>query len=632
MPFSSDLRDEASHNQNLFKLLFEAHPQPTWVFEKPSLKVIACNRLARERYGYSEENFLRLSVADLISAQQLAQFLEFAERSIHSRDDFLLVSHLTRDGKSFLAGVHFTSIQYETVRFHLVIITEPAWPTMNLSQIKMLVDNLPFLVDAFDDNKRVILWNKECERVTGYSSEEIQNMADPFAVLYPDPKQRQQMFQEFEQRGRLFYQWELPLQAKDGTTKIISWTNISDQVQLLGNCNWAIGIDVTHDRQVSHELAQKNSILAGITNNIPGIAIFQYILEGKEGYYTYISENIQEISGVSAAELLSGQSRLRDLLTEKDHNRLLHLFAESSQRQGQVDFEAEAIDKFGRKRIWLFRAQVHRQTPNQVVYNGIILDITEKRQIQLQIERAQKYQIIGILAGGIAHDFNNLLTSIMGNAQLGQMQIEPHSELNEYFTGIIQSSEKAASLCQKILIYAGRKMGRKTWIDLNQAILELNASLGSIVAKKIRLELDLQPNLPPIFADSTLIDQLLVNLLTNASESYQGREGIIQLKTLLVEQQEEDFRKMLVQESCSSGRYILLEITDQGCGIEEDKIHLIFEPYYTTKEVGRGLGLAAVQGIVRNLYGAINVHSQVNQGTIFKIYLPIQAINSNLNP
>ncbi|MCX7666401.1 MAG: ATP-binding protein [Gemmataceae bacterium] len=447
-------------------------------------------------------------------------------------------------------------------------------------------------------------------------------MDDPFAVLYPDPEQRRQMFEEFQKHEGRVQDWELTLTAKDGSLKTISWTNLSPRIPISKQHIWAMGVDVTANRQVRQELREKESILAGITRQIPGVAIFQYILEGSHGYYSYITENIHEISGVSAADLLSGQQKLRDLLSEKDQKRLADLIVESSQREGQVDFEGEAEDVTGRKRVWLFRALVHRESNQRVIFNGIILDITERRQIQSQIERAQKYQMIGILAGGIAHDFNNLLTSIIGNAQLGQMQIEPDSELNEYLADIIQSSEKAAGLCQKILTFAGRKMGRKTWIDLNQAIIELKATLGSIVSNQITVELDLQPDLPPIIADPTLIDQLLVNLLTNSSESYQGREGVIQIKTSLVEQQEEDFRKMLVQEFCSAGKYLLLELSDQGCGIEEDKIPLIFEPYYTTKEMGRGLGLAAVQGIVRSMNGAINVHSQPNRGTTFQIYLP----------
>lgn len=611
-----------SENNIPYEMLFEAHPLVTWAFEDHSLKVVACNQVARDYYGYTRESFLELSVADLIVANQLLQFIETARSSPNAESAPLLFSHVAQGGRIFLGSVQFGTAQLGSSRFHIVLVLEPTWSTLNITQLKLLVEHLPILVNAFDKNNRVILWNKECERVTGYTFEEVHAMDDPFAVLYPDPEQRRQMFEEFQKHEGKVQDWELTLTAKDGSLKTISWTNLSPRIPISKQYIWAMGVDVTANRQVRQELREKELILAGITRQIPGVAIFQYILEGSHGYYSYITENVQEISGVSAADLLSGRQKLRDLLTEKDQKRLADLIVESSQREGQVDFEGEAEDVTGRKRVWLFRALVHRHSPERVIFNGIILDITERRQIQSQIERAQKYQMIGILAGGIAHDFNNLLTSIIGNAQLGQMQIEPHSELNEYLADIIQSSEKAAGLCQKILTFAGRKMGRKTWIDLNQAIMELKASLGSIVSNQITVELDLQPDLPPIIADPTLIDQLLVNLLTNSSESYQGREGVIQIKTSLVEQQEEDFPKMLVQEFCSAGKYLLLELSDQGCGIEEDKIPLIFEPYYTTKEMGRGLGLAAVQGIVRSMNGAINVHSQPNRGTTFQIYLP----------
>jgi PAS domain S-box-containing protein len=621
MSLSSNLGD-VSGNNIPYEMLFEAHPQVTWAFEDHSLKVVACNQVARDYYGYTRESFLELSVADLIVANQLLQFIETARSSPNTDRSPILFSHVAQGGRIFLGSVQFGTAQLGSSRFYIVLVLEPTWSTLNITQLKMLVEHLPILVNAFDENNRVILWNKECERVTGYTFEEVHAMDDPFAVLYPDPEQRRQMFEEFQKHEGKVQDWELTLTAKDGSLKTISWTNLSPRIPITKQHLWAMGVDITANRQVRQELREKELILAGITKQIPGVAIFQYILEGNQGYYSYITENVQEISGVSAADLLSGQRKLRDLLSEKDQKRLAELIVESSQREGQVDFESEAIDVTGRKRVWLFRSLVHRQSPERVIFNKIILDITEQRQIQSQIERAQKYQMIGILAGGIAHDFNNLLTSIIGNAQLGQMQIEPDSELNEYLADIIQSSEKAAGLCQKILTYAGRKMGRKTWIDLNQAIIELKATLGSIVSNQITVELDLQPDLPPIMVDPTLIDQLLVNLITNSSESYQGREGVIHIKTQLVEQRAEDFRKMLVQESCSAGKYLLIELSDQGCGIEEDKIPLIFEPYYTTKEMGRGLGLAAVQGIVRSMNGAINVHSQPNRGTTFQIYLP----------
>ncbi|MCX7666641.1 MAG: PAS domain-containing protein, partial [Gemmataceae bacterium] len=162
-----------SENNIPYEMLFEAHPLVTWAFEDHSLKVVACNQVARDYYGYTRESFLELSVADLIVANQLLQFIETARSSPNAESAPLLFSHVAQGGRIFLGSVQFGTTQLGSSRFHIVLVLEPTWSTLNITQLKLLVEHLPILVNAFDENNRVILWNKESERVTGYTFEEV---------------------------------------------------------------------------------------------------------------------------------------------------------------------------------------------------------------------------------------------------------------------------------------------------------------------------------------------------------------------------------------------------------------------------------------------------------------------------
>lgn len=605
-------------------MLFDAHPQTSWLFDRKTLKVLAGNQAALNRYGYTREAFLNLKVSDLIEAAELTKFLQFADSALGTEGQSLKYHQRARGGTAFYSSVQIRPFVFGETNARLVSVADASESSLSMIQMRMLVEHLPFMVDAFDQDNHVALWNKECERVTGYTFEEMESFPDPMAVLYPDANQRQEMYREYKRRNGHFHNWELTLTAKDGTPRTIAWTNLSTQIEIHGYRVWATGIDVTAARRTHRQLAEKESILAGLADNFPGVAIYQYIQDGTENYYSYISESIESICGISAADLLSGKRRLRELLSEKDIQKLTRMTEEVSQTGGRLEFEVEGHPLGDKDRVWMFRTIVRKLAQGRVIYDGIILDMTEQRRVRLQIENAQKHQTIGVLAGGIAHDFNNLLTTIIGNAQLGQMQVEAGSELDECLVGIVQASERAAGLCQKILTFAGRRMSRKTLLDLNQILSDMQGTLQSILSRKVSLEMTLQPYLPKIVADAGMIDQLLVNLLTNASDSYNGREGVIQVRTTEVERRTEDFLTMPVQESCEAGSYIFLEVADRGCGIAEEHIPRMFEPYFSTKDAGRGLGLAAVQGVVRSLKGAIDVKSQLGKGTSVQVFLPIQ--------
>ncbi|WP_224982424.1 PAS domain-containing sensor histidine kinase [Geomonas agri] len=258
-----------------------------------------------------------------------------------------------------------------------------------------------------------------------------------------------------------------------------------------------------------------------------------------------------------------------------------------------------------------------------------LLETTERRNAQeerLKLERqlqdAKRMESLGILAGGIAHDFNNILTAIIGNVELALLHSDTDSSVRENLVRIEKSAERAADLARKMLAYSGKGRFFVTPVDLNSTIEKLAGVLGSTVSPKAELLFDLTKPLPLVEADPDQISQIITNLVANASESLGDQAGTINVTTSWQDCDLQCLERSKFSESVPEGRYVLLEITDSGCGMDQETQGKIFDPFYTTKFTGRGLGLPAVQGIVRGHKGAIQVESEPGRGSRFRVLLP----------
>ncbi|MBK9261256.1 MAG: PAS domain S-box protein [Polyangiaceae bacterium] len=248
---------------------------------------------------------------------------------------------------------------------------------------------------------------------------------------------------------------------------------------------------------------------------------------------------------------------------------------------------------------------------------------TERDQIAQKMVETQKLESLGILAGGIAHDFNNLLTGIMATAGMLVDTARNPDELHESANMILASSRRAAELCQQLLAYAGRSKFVFQAQDVS-ALVETTSKLAltSFVRKGPQITFDLAPNLPLVFMDETQIRQVVMNLVINASEAVDPHGGVIAVRTGRMEVTPEVLHTAIVLENFDCGECVFIEVTDNGCGIKREDVRRIFEPFYSTKFTGRGLGLSAVLGIVRGHRGALTVTSEVERGTTFRVLLP----------
>ncbi|MBW8780884.1 MAG: response regulator [Verrucomicrobia bacterium] len=295
-----------------------------------------------------------------------------------------------------------------------------------------------------------------------------------------------------------------------------------------------------------------------------------------------------------------------------------------------LNFEEVVARADGRRIDLLVNAvPLHNETGAVRGCLATFMDVTERNKadrdrllFERRLQETQKLESLGVLSGGIAHDFNNLLTGILGNASLARIELAPEKKhLVASINRIEQAALRAAELCKQLLAYAGKGRFIIQPLDLNRLIEETARMLAISASKKVTLELKLSPGLPAFSGDATQIRQVLMNLVINASEAIGDRAGVVTVRTSCVKVA--NAQVQTPSGDLEAGDYLVLTVTDDGEGMSAETQARIFDPFFTTKFAGRGLGLAAVQGIVRGHKGSIQVKSEPAVGTTFIILLPV---------
>lgn len=249
--------------------------------------------------------------------------------------------------------------------------------------------------------------------------------------------------------------------------------------------------------------------------------------------------------------------------------------------------------------------------------------LEEKKRSDEKLLEKQKLESLGVLAGGVAHDFNNLLTGILANASLAVEELPPDAKVQPILQDVVNASYRAADLTKQLLAYAGKGRFIVRAINLSDAVRDINHLVQSSIPSHVQVDADLAPDLPPIEADIAQLQQVVMNLVINAAEAIpESQHGTVSVKTSLQEVDEHYIATVLNPGEIAAGDYVKLEVSDTGIGMDQATMQRIFEPFYTTKFTGRGLGLAAVLGIVRTHNGALRVYSTPGEGSTFRILFP----------
>jgi len=296
---------------------------------------------------------------------------------------------------------------------------------------------------------------------------------------------------------------------------------------------------------------------------------------------------------------------------------------------GHTVFEAEHVRKDG-STLTVEVSACRINIGDKPLVFSIERDITnrrrmeeERRQIDAKMQQAQKLESLGLLSGGVAHDFNNLLTGILGNIDLAMLELPESSPARAYLEGIGRSARQAAKLTGQMLAYAGRGNIVVKPVRFGEILRDMTHLLQSTLSKNLTLKMNLAESENIVLADAVQLQQVMMNLIVNAAESIGEKEsGVITVATGCLESGDMDLGHAILDAAPGVERYSYFEVSDTGCGMDELTVGRIFEPFFTTKFAGRGLGLAAVLGIVRAHRGMLFVDSQLQKGTTFRVLLP----------
>ena len=507
----------------------------------------------------------------------------------------------------------------------------------NENRMRTIVQSMPVMLVAFDNEGRIVAWNRECEQVTGYRTDEIVEHADALGLLFPNKQDRHRVYREWAAQTEDYREWECRLACKGGSARQISWSSIASRFSIPGWATWAVGVDITNRNRAEAELRTSEELNRWIIEAVPGGIVHV----SPQGRVYRANELAQEFLGLTH-DPLTGR------LVDNDEVQTLY---EDGTPCSEEDYPAnkclrtgmpQAPETLGIKRPdgsigWGIFSAVPMLDPHSRESLGAVvtfLDITarkeaeeSRRRLEEQLRQSQKMEAIGQLAGGVAHDFNNILTAILGNAELaqdvvGHESIEP-DDVDEVRTSLQQierSAERAARLTRQLLTFGRKQTGHPEIVELNQLIQDLDKMLGRLIGAHIRIRLELAADLARVRVDLGQMEQVIMNLSLNARDAMpEGGELIIRTYNQTVSPDDG-----AAPVSLEPGSYVVLSVKDTGVGMDEETLKRLFEPFYTTKPVGKGtgLGLSTVYGIVTTAGGAIGVESLPASASTFYVYIP----------
>ncbi len=382
-----------------------------------------------------------------------------------------------------------------------------------------------------------------------------------------------------------------------------------------------LGLAVTRRTQAEAERSRLLTIIEAAPDFV--------VTAGQGGQVLYANLALARFRGRRNADELKG-TRMHDLHPAWATELILREGVPTAFREGFWRGETALIDHEGREvpvsqLIFAHYDEAGRPT----MLSGIMRDITAQKQAEqarLESERnllqAQKLESLGVLAGGIAHDFNNLLTAMLGNATLARLDVPAESSAEKSIHQIELAALRAAELCRQMLAYSGKGRIASTLVDLSKLVQDTTHLLQVSIPKKCTLEFALDPHLPAVQGDSTQLSQIAMNLVINAADAIGERPGRIVVRTGVMEADRAYLATTYLAPDLDPGRFVFLEVSDDGCGMTSEVMSRIFEPFFTTKFTGHGLGLSAVLGIARGHQGAVKVDSSPGKGTTFRLLLP----------
>jgi PAS domain S-box-containing protein len=471
----------------------------------------------------------------------------------------------------------------------------------NADTLRLIVDHSPDLILTLDRDANIQFINYTLPQFT------IEEVLGTSAFDYVEGADRERYREAFEDVLATAEPRELEIVSAGPACWLARFIPVSSADDVVASV-LVIATDITERKKAESALRESESRFRTLADSTSA-AIF--VVQGST--VIYANRAAETMTGYALAEM--SQMSYWDLVHPEQRERSKS-WTLGRQQGLEVPsrFEAKLLTKDGEERWVDYSASVFDLGGAPAIV-GTAVDITdrkrseeERRRLEAQVQHAQRLESLGALAGGIAHDFNNLLTGILGSASLAAMKVPPASPAAEQLSRVLAAAEKAAELTNKMLAYAGKAEFDLVPSDLNQVIEEVLPLIKTSLGKTATIQLALAPNLPAIEADGNQLQQVVVNLLTNAAEAL-AREIVVRTGAM-------------AGGDLSPHPSVFLEVKDDGSGMDEETRMRIFDPFFSTKFTGRGLGMSAVAGIVRGHGGKIRVESAKNRGTSVTVLFP----------
>lgn len=550
-----------------------------------------------------------------VSTSQFAIFVRAGELRVHTIDDlagrkvgFIGVTSTPHQLLSSIKGVQLISCANYTDAFSRLedggidaFVTNlwlgAYWVQLhNVSGLSVAGDPVATTADA-------IALRKGNPELLDALNRAIETLRKNGAIAKIDQKWRpQEIVFLSRQRARSMLQWSV------GVTATLLFAALALWIVLLRR-------NIAKRKRLELELKEARENYRQLVEQVPAIS---YLAEtGCMTGFVYVSPQVQTILGYPIEQCLKDREFWWQHVHPDDRAALLEAEDQAGERRGfQLEYRMQT--ESGRD-IWLrdqgmiFTDEVTGKRMNR----GVMIDITEIKEAELQLRTAQQLEALGQLAAGIAHDFNNILAVIMGYSELTKEDLPGRTR--DRVAQIHRAAERGVSLTRQLLAFSRKQKLQPRVLNLNEVVEDIRTMLASALGGQTELITDLQSSLVPVKVDHGQMEQVLMNLAINARDAMRDG-GKLFIQTINVELTSEQGRMLEV----SPGKYALLEITDSGAGMNQETLARIFQPFFTTKPTGKGtgLGLATVYGIVKQSGGAIKVESELNVGTAFRIYLP----------
>jgi PAS domain S-box-containing protein len=620
-----------------YRILFQQYPHPIWIYDEETLRFLVVNDAALREYGYAREEFLALTLRDIHPEGECAAVLEMlpalpeSERSRACRTltrdgavlDVEVTTHRFRFGGRpcrLMVARDVTSRKRDEARISALNIAFES----RVADLETLLNVLPIGVAIAED--------RECSRIrVNPILAALLGLAPGANASLGAPPHEKPPYKVCRE-GRELTADEMPMQVsaargiplpdvevdvvlQDGRkiSFLTSTAPLFDEHGVPRGCISAF-LDITERKAGEDALREANEKFEALIQASP-LAIVSMDFDGNVKGWNRAAE---EIFGWKQEEVVN---RPFPIVPDEDME-----FFRTNVYRARTGGTVSGIERRRRRKdgalvdVALWNAVQRDGSGNPVGVISVIADITERKRLEEQLQQSQKMEAVGRLAGGVAHDFNNLMTVVTGFSQVVLEQLTAGDPLRPHVEEILSAGRRAAALTSQLLAFGRRQMIHPRVLSLNRIISDMEQILRRAIMESIELEIRLDPALGKIRADRGQIEQVLMSLAVNARDSMPDG-GVLTIRTANA-----DIASADADSPCElgSGPWVLLEVRDTGEGMDEETRKRLFEPFFTTRDLGRGtgLGLSAVYGIVKQNGGDISVISAPERGTAFRIWLP----------